>query len=165
MRFSKLTVDLLQLNDSGEASADESPTSRENNSAHSDSDVEAPVKPTGTKSKKKQKKKPKKQHVESDDVDFDDEFFTDSATTSQISREARLPAAPTRSVFNVEQKSLNPDNELKKIFGSKIVQSGQKKKARGRAYVKSAWLMNPKENWAQIRKTGFYTPAFQGSHP
>ena len=103
--------------------------------------------------------------MESDDVDFDDEFFTDSATTSQISREARLPAAPTRSVFNVEQKSLNPDNELKKIFGSKIVQSGQKKKARGRAYVKSAWLMNPKENWAQIRKTGFYTPAFQGSHP
>ena len=144
----------VQLNENGENSAEESPLSRENESGQSDNEVQPPIKPTGTKSKKKLKKKGRKQQVENEDVDFDDEFFIESATVSEANTGARRSTAPSKSILNIEQKSLNPDNELKKIFGSKVVQSGQKKKARGRAYVKSAWLMNPKENWAQIRKTG-----------
>nr|CAG4642723.1 EOG090X0BCY [Evadne anonyx] len=142
------------LNENGENFAEESPPERENDSARSDSEVPPPVRPTGTKSKKKLKKKAKKQQVESEDVDFDEEFFLDSAAACEAGNKAQAPAVRSKSVLNIEQKSLNPDNELKKIFGSKVVQSGQKKKARGRAYVKSAWLMNPKDNWAMIRKTG-----------
>jgi len=142
------------LNDDGGDSASESPIERENSSGRSDSEVVPPVRPTGTKAKKKLKKKSKKPQADHETVDFEDEFFAENSAASEASNESRRPEAPTKSVLNVEQKSLNPDNELKKIFGSKIIQSGQKKKARGRAYVKSAWLMNPKENWAQIRKTG-----------
>jgi len=145
----KKAVNMFDLLNAGGNSAEESPPSRENSS----DDEMPPVRTTGTKLKKKSKKKPKRAHVEEEDVDFDD-FLPESAPADEASdRGGRAPVV-TKSVLNVEQKSLNPDNELKKIFGSRVVQSGQKKKSRGRAYVKAAWLMNPKENWSQIRKTG-----------
>ena len=116
----------------------------------SEEEMETHVVQTGTKPKKKSKKKKQhNQHVEN----VDDEFLVDIASNgcepTTITRQV-----PAKNVLTLEQKNLNPDNELKKIFGSKVVLSAQKKKARGRAYVKSTWLINAKDNWSQIRKTG-----------
>lgn len=119
----------------------------------SEEEIELPVVQIGTKPKKRSKKKKQTQQSDSNIEDFDDEFLVantpanghDPTTTKQ---------APSKCVLTLEQKNLNPDNELKKIFGSRVVTSAQKKKARGRAYVKSTWLMNAKDNWSQIRKTG-----------
>lgn len=104
----------------------------------------------GTKPKKKGKKK-KKKNQSSENLDED---FLLEVVPSGDQGFSAPKTGPMKSVLNLEQKNLNSDNELKKIFGSKVVTAGQKKKARGRAYVKSTWLINAKDNWNQIRKTG-----------
>ncbi|XP_067002912.2 ribosome quality control complex subunit TCF25 [Anabrus simplex] len=60
-----------------------------------------------------------------------------------------------RPLLSIKHKNLNPNNELRRIFGSKIIQTEQsKRRGRGRAYVKSTWLVSPKENWPHVGKTG-----------
>ena len=108
--------------------------------------------PTGAKAKKKIKKKRRQQVVDTENVDLEEEFLL--ATPPNPSVCTIVKAAPHKNALALDQKCLNPDNELKKIFGSKIVLAGQKKKSRGRTYVKSSWLVAAKANWAQIGKTG-----------
>ena len=108
----------------------------------------------GTKPKKKTKKKKKQQAVQDDDTDdLDNEFLVNIASSNGHGTSVSKQAS-AKNILSLEQKNLNSDNELKKIFGSRVVVSAQKKKARGRAYVKSTWLINAKDNWSQIRKTG-----------
>nr|CAG4650400.1 EOG090X0BCY [Sida crystallina] len=111
---------------------------------------------TGAKPKKKQKRKKRQQQVTEVTAEVDDEFFLqmDRSNVNDDNSATSLKPSPKKNPLALEQKSLNPDNELKRIFGSRIVQSGQKKKARGRAYVKSSWLVTAKPNWDQIKRTG-----------
>nr|CAG4651240.1 EOG090X0BCY [Simocephalus serrulatus]SVE94435.1 EOG090X0BCY [Simocephalus serrulatus] len=120
----------------------------------SEEEIELPVVQTGTKPKKRSKKKNKQTQQSANNIeDLDDEFLVTNTPVNghgpTITKQV-----PSKNVLTLEQKNLNPDNELKKIFGSRVVASAQKKKARGRAYVKSTWLMNAKDNWSQIKKTG-----------
>lgn len=120
----------------------------------SEEEIELPVVQTGTKPKKRSKKKNKQTQQSDNNIeDLDDEFLVTNTPVNghgpTITKQV-----PSKNVLTLEQKNLNPDNELKKIFGSRVVASAQKKKARGRAYVKSTWLMNAKDNWSQIKKTG-----------
>ena len=145
-----LTI-LLQLNEGGDSVSEAAPSVDDESGDETRNTVVTPeVKP---KKKLKKKRKKQQQLVEADDVDFDDEFFTDSPAHEQTPIKKQQTVL-SKCVLSLEQKNLNPDNELKKIFGSKVVQAGQKKKCRGRAHVKTSWLMNPKDNWTQIRKTG-----------
>ena len=134
--------------DSDKESVEEPPTPDE-----SEEDTSHIVQ-TGTKPKKKTKTKKKKQilQLDGDGDDLDNEFLNNVPVSyghfTPVSKQV------SKNVLSLEQKNLNSDNELKKIFGSKVVVSAQKKKARGRAYVKSTWLINAKDNWSQIRKTG-----------
>lgn len=102
------------------------------------------------------KKKKKQQQIE-EQMDLDDDFLLPASVSSNGESASASDLKPSSKKFfalSIEQKHLNPENELKKIFGSKVVQSGQKKKSRGRAYVKSSWLIVPKPNWALMKKTG-----------
>nr|CAG4646493.1 EOG090X0BCY [Macrothrix elegans] len=146
--------DLLNEDASDMGSADAN--SPEND--ESDGVVEPPSAQIGTKPKKKTKKKKKQQQqiIENeDDFDFESEFYVpeDSISNGQNSKGSPRKI-PEKNMLAVDQKNLNPENELKKIFGSKIINAAQKKKARGRVHVKSTWLMNPKDNWHHIKKTG-----------
>ncbi|XP_054275813.1 transcription factor 25 [Macrosteles quadrilineatus] len=60
-------------------------------------------------------------------------------------------------ILNIEHRHLNHNNELKKIFGSKIVQNEQSKRrggSRTRGVLKTTWLVSLKDNWPPIVKTG-----------
>ena len=155
------------MNDNGDTS-DENDTSPVVPESDDDQGVAAAAEvrelpQTGTKPKKKgKKKKAKQQQLDADDEEDmeDDDFLLAQAQSLNghpgfsPAKQAK-PISLTKNVLSLEQKSLNADNELKKIFGSRVVQAGQKnKKARGRAYVKSTWLINAKDNWSQIKKTG-----------
>ncbi|KAI4470318.1 nulp1-related [Holotrichia oblita] len=61
-----------------------------------------------------------------------------------------------KSTLNIQHKHLNPNNELKRIFGSKIIQTEHKRKNRGggRGHVKMTWLVSGKDNWPQVSKSG-----------
>lgn len=147
-KFILFTLQLHEGDDSDKESVEEPPTPDE-----SEEDTSHIVQ-TGTKPKKKTKKK-KKQSAQLDDDadDLDNEFLVNIAPSNGHELAVSKQVA-AKNVLSLEQKNLNSDNELKKIFGSRVVVSAQKKKARGRAYVKSTWLINSKDNWSQIRKTG-----------
>ncbi|XP_046447172.1 transcription factor 25-like [Daphnia pulex] len=151
-RKKKPAINMFDLlhegDDSDKESVEEPPTPDE-----SEEDTSHIVQ-TGTKPKKKTKKK-KKQSAQLDDDadDLDNEFLVNIAPSNGHETPVSKQVA-AKNVLSLEQKNLNSDNELKKIFGSRVVVSAQKKKARGRAYVKSTWLINSKDNWSQIRKTG-----------
>ena len=162
---------LQQLNEGDDASAedDTSPAILDSDDEKIEIEVKVALPQTGAKPKKGKGKKKKKQQqidVNQEQEDLEDEdFFLAQAQSLNghpgFSPTKTKPSAPTKNVLSLEQKSLNAENELKKIFGSRVVKAGQKnKKARGRAYVKSTWLINAKDNWSQIRKTGNWLYCF-----
>lgn len=119
------------------------------------------------KKKKKRKKSTKQQHnarSSEDNVD-DDEVERSVKEVNRILGEA-APAPSShdhnslgfgnrKCSLGVEHKHLNPSNELKRIFGSKIVQAEIRKKRNQRVRtLKSTWLVTAKENWPQIGKQG-----------
>ncbi|XP_054712042.1 transcription factor 25-like [Uloborus diversus] len=77
--------------------------------------------------------------------------MSDMATRSQAHSEK---PAQEKSIFYVELRNLNPDNEMRKLFGSKVVQNEQvKKRGRGRTHGRSSVLVSPK-NWPHAGKSG-----------
>ncbi|XP_018331893.1 transcription factor 25 [Agrilus planipennis] len=62
-----------------------------------------------------------------------------------------------KNILSIQHKHLNPNNELKRIFGSKIIQTEHKRKNRGgvgRGHLRTSWLVSPKDNWPPIGKHG-----------
>ena len=85
-----------------------------------------------TKKKKKRKKKTGKRAVvqsSEDNLDLDEveaslkwvENTLGPAPAVQAPK--ILPAHPLKEVLGIENKHLNPENEMKKIFGSRVVQT------------------------------------------
>lgn len=123
----------------------------------------------GKRKKKKKRKKSTRQHQNarsSEDNIEDDEVERSVKEVNRILGEA-APAPSINQDYNttgfgsrkcslgVEHKHLNPSNELKRIFGSKIIQAETRKKRNQRVRtLKSTWLVTAKENWPQIGKQG-----------
>ena len=74
-----------------------------------------------------------------------------------------------RSILSIEMKNLNPENEMKKIFGSRVIQTehhaarhrrgpagGGRNRAASRA---SHYLVVPKPNWPNATRTGESFPS------
>ena len=66
-----------------------------------------------------------------------------------------------KTLLSIEPKNLNPENEMKKIFGSRVVLAEQRQAAnhrrgsRTRAHSRHAhWLIVPKPSWPNPGKTG-----------
>lgn len=78
-----------------------------------------------------------------------------SSTTSNISTET--PTKGGKNILSIQHRNLNPNNELKRIFGSKIFQN-KRRPTRGsgpaRGHLKQTWLVSAKDNWPQIGKPG-----------
>jgi hypothetical protein len=64
-----------------------------------------------------------------------------------------------RSLLYIENRNLNPENEMKRIFGSRVVQSEQasiaRRRGRGKPVVGRSWLMANPRNWHVIGKPPF----------
>ncbi|KAF6202235.1 hypothetical protein GE061_004633 [Apolygus lucorum] len=75
---------------------------------------------------------------------------------AEASNLADAPAPLARKCFlTIDHRALNKNNELRRIFGSKIVQNEQtKKRGRSRGTIRSTVLVSPKDNWPQIGKPG-----------
>lgn len=90
-----------------------------------------------------------------------------SATGSASSKMSSSVGAKTsnviRHILNIDQKHLNPDNEMKKIFGSRVVAAETRTQTRrggpgggrNRAQVRSSHvIVVPKNTWPNPGKTG-----------
>lgn len=119
--------------------------------------------------KKKKKKKPCKipSNTRSSEDNIEDEVERSVREVNEMlgemqevgpthySEASSMTANARKGVLSVDHRTLNPINELRRIFGSKIIQNEQvKKRGRNRGHLRSTWLVSPKENWPQIGKPG-----------
>ncbi|XP_014262295.2 transcription factor 25 [Cimex lectularius] len=128
------------------------------------------VKDASRRKKKKKKKKPCKipsSNTRSSEDNIEDEVEKSvrevNALLGEIqgvgpvqSSDVQIPSSARKGVLSVDHRMLNPNNELRRIFGAKIIQSEQmKKRGRGsRGHLKTTWLVSPKDYWYQIEKPG-----------
>lgn len=124
-----------------------------------------------SKKKKKNKKKRRtgpRQKVSSEDVDGDNEDEIDRTvklvdrmfgTTTSHSEAHAVDPAPNfhaqKTLLSIQHKNLNPQTELKRMFG-KVVNQEQQKKRRGGNFrtMKAALMTNPKDTWPPVNRTG-----------
>jgi len=120
-------------------------------------------KPQPEKRKKKRKKKAgniasKKSEEEIDEIDSclkELEMEQGNNIISEESYEENIN--PIREILNVQSKHLNPENELKRIFGARVVatsSSRQRKTRGGRPHPRSSVLVTPKPTWPPTTKCG-----------
>ncbi|XP_057655080.1 transcription factor 25 [Diorhabda carinulata] len=124
------------------------------------------------KKKKKKKKKKSGKHTNAqrsseDNADVDEvekslrevnrilgeDYTSHTAPISQLKHDR---TNVRKNILSIQHKHLNPNNELKRIFGPKIVQSDHKRKNRGggRGHVKQTTMINCKENFPNVGKSG-----------
>lgn len=68
------------------------------------------------------------------------------------------PNPVIKQLLSVQHKNLSASYEMKRMFGSRVVQAEQNKRRnqRGPRTLKSTWLVSAKENWPPVTKTGLY---------
>lgn len=126
------------------------------------------------KKKRKNKKKRRtgpRQKVSSEDVDGDNEdeitrtvklvdrmFGTSSQPVDYPAIDPEPIYAVPKTLLSVQHKNLNPQTELKRMFGKVVNQEHQKKRRGGNfRALKSANLMsNPKDSWPPVNRNGLF---------
>ncbi|KAK3863461.1 hypothetical protein Pcinc_030768 [Petrolisthes cinctipes] len=100
---------------------------------------------TGARKKRKKKKKRGRAKVpassedptDNDKDDIDNIIKEVNAISSDTHTQVNVEKPPndktTRNLLNVEHKHLNPQNEMKRIFGSRVVQTSENNRRRGRS--------------------------------
>jgi len=139
-----------------------------------DDDVESargeePRKEVGERKKKKRKKKTGKKMSASrssednldpvDEVEASVRWVEDNVGQPLVLREEKVEKVnPLKKVLSIENKHLNPENEMKRIFGSRVVASEttRHKKGRGRPgpHHRSSLLVTPKPTWPSAARSG-----------
>lgn len=135
-----------------------------------------------TKKRKKKKKKKTGKYMSSsarrsseDNADAEDDFTrtvkeVDKLFGGDYEKSENSPAVANaaaggsggvgaKSLLSVQHKNLNPQYEMKRMFGSKVVADQQNKRRNNRGaprILKSTYLVNPKDNWPPVGKSGIY---------
>lgn len=132
-------------------------------------DGASPQPPAGTGARRKRKKKKKKGRAKvaassEDHMDNEgDEFDTILKEVKAISGESADKSTVDKTsndrlkkgLLTVEHKHLNPQNEMKRIFGSRIVQANENNRRRGRVgRSRSTWIVQGQTHWAQHPRAG-----------
>lgn len=136
------------------------------------------VEESSTKQKKKRKKKKKKGKEPIKILDEEDEIDASIREVNEILGE--LPQVNSNAVFDsdsnvtmamkallaVEHKNLNPDNEMRKIFGSRVVQTEQSRRRNNqrRTAIRNTWLARPKDTWPVMGKAGLSMELLEAKH-
>lgn len=127
------------------------------------------------KKKNRRKNRPKKTVAKSSEAD-EDEVERSVKEVNRLLGEAKAPAGlpsaaaaakVAKTLLSVEYKHLNPEMEMKRMFGSRVVElenqrpahhrrgGGRNRGVRHRAPIKSAFhLVVPKPGWPSPGKTG-----------
>lgn len=132
------------------------------------------------KNKKKRRAGGPRQKVSSEDVDGDNDdeitrtvklvdkmFGTSSSHIGLHLNEPEPIFVAPKTLLSVQHKNLNPQTELKRMFG-KVVNQEQQKKRRGVGNFRSikagsSLMTNPKDSWPPVNRTGLYMNLLQSS--
>jgi hypothetical protein len=124
--------------------------------------------PKKKRKNKKKKKGPKAKF--SSDLDNEENDVEDEITrtvklvdkmfgTTSYQQENQRPevgkSEQIHSVLHIQHKHLNPQTEIKRMFGKVVNQEQQKKRRAGsNRPLRQVIMTNPKENWPPITRTG-----------
>ena len=119
------------------------------------------------KKKKKRKKKSggKKFAARSSEDNLEDEVeagvrWVEESIGAPLTlvKEVEEKSSPLKALLQIENKHLNPDNEMRRIFGTRVVQNeamARQRKARGgRTHQRSSILVTPKPTWPSAARSG-----------
>lgn len=160
-KYNLLNADLQSESDVKEDDDHETPESLNNSE-----DIRE-IKDTKRKKKKRKKKSHKQYNNTKSSEDVEDEFERSIREVNELFghpsdtvventtggvENCQIEEIP---VLNIQQRYLNPNNELKRMFGSKVVNitNDFKKKSRGRS-IKASVIVLPKDTWMPITKQG-----------
>uniref|UniRef100_F6QN19 Uncharacterized protein n=1 Tax=Ciona intestinalis TaxID=7719 RepID=F6QN19_CIOIN len=104
--------------------------------------------------KKKKKKKNKSSNQENEDIDKILDTFKNeiSLTTSDA---GSSDARSQKSVLIVEHRMLNPDNELRRIFGTRALMGDGAYRRRNQGVAhRGMWLSHPQAAWGRMSNVG-----------
>ncbi|KAK3085888.1 hypothetical protein FSP39_010034 [Pinctada imbricata] len=119
-----------------------------------------------TKKKKKKKKKKQKDGEKTANTNQEEDI---EATIEEVNRILESSGAmatdqltkstgftDNKALLLVEHKNLNPDNEMKRKFGSRVVQAeaSRRQPRNRRQRQRMSWLTTPRENWPHPGRTG-----------
>lgn len=114
-----------------------------------------------TDSLKRKKKKKKKKVKETKDEDVEavaqevKEMLGETDHMSSTAPPSHHTPTAARSLLSIDYRHLQPENEMRRIFGSKVVQADSgKRKARGRGVTRATKLVVPRYNWPHVGKSG-----------
>lgn len=127
---------------------------------------------SSAKKKKKNKKKKKKggdgkQTVPTGPVEVEDDIEASIQEVNRILGDVGVAGGDAgaqgggeftinmKSLLSVEYKHLNPGNEMRRMFGSRVVQAEQgRPRHRNRAPQRNGRLVQPKDNWPHVGRSG-----------
>nr|CAB3264367.1 NACHT, LRR and PYD domains-containing protein 14-like [Phallusia mammillata] len=148
------------LNDENEYSNDESHEVLESpakSAVHTTSNQSA-VKKRNKKKKRKNNQDTKIKDTINEDIDKLLEVIEETKASSSkvpLNSTTDSNAKALRSVLTVEHRFLNPDNELRKIFGSRALMEDASYRRRNQAKSnRGVWLTQPQNNWVKLGRTG-----------
>lgn len=118
------------------------------------------------KKKKKRKKKTggKKFAARSSEDNLEDEVeagvrWVEESIGAPLTlvKEVEEKTSPLKVLLQIENKHLNPENEMRRIFGTRVVQNeamARQKKSRGQRHQRSSILVSPKPTWPSAARSG-----------
>lgn len=114
---------------------------------------------TDSLKRKKKKKKKKAKETKEEDVEAAvkevKEMLGETDNVSVVASASSSTPAPVRNLLSIDYRHLQPDNEMRRIFGSKVVQADLgKRRARGRGVTRATKLVVPRHNWPHVGKSG-----------
>ena len=140
----------------------------------------APVVNTEKKKRRRKKKSGKKMPMASseDNIDNKDDI---EETVKWVEQNVGQPGGrrqerteekvnnPLRKLLSIENKNLNPENEMKRIFGSRVVSTEAVRHKKGRggraAYQRSALLVTPRPAWPAGARSGLSMRPVESEEP
>lgn len=119
------------------------------------------------KNKKKKKSGPKSKFssdLDNEENDLEDEIartvrLVDKMFGTTSHQENQQPeveiSVQSQNILHIQHKHLNPQTEIKRMFGKVVNQEQQKKRrAGGNRPLRQVIMTNPKDNWPPITRTG-----------
>lgn len=112
--------------------------------------------------RKKKKKAKETKAVNSDCRVSEDDIDADIRAVNEMSAEAASVRAVRADITDVvtkkpilfiEHRYLNPDNEVRRLFGTHVMQAENKKRRTTNPH-RGTWLARPRDNWPVFTRTG-----------
>ncbi|XP_037933791.1 transcription factor 25 [Teleopsis dalmanni] len=134
----------------------------DNETEHASATANVPAGPAASKKKKKKRKKKTKytgNHISSEDNELTDKYISDIdsligkvADTSAKTQKTIPPRIEIcKSLLTVELKNLNPQYEMRRTFGKRVVRV-ENKRGRSKLTLKTTYMVTAKETWPPVMK-------------